>query len=262
MVAGGDERNAEKKRAARQEATPENGPEPPGLAARGRPFSIDAVGGATPLAGATIRNRPDAERDVAPPNIIIRPMRFPLPILMVSFFSGGCATAPEASPPVASTPAVAVPVGAAPAEYEKAPNETAPGSVAAEETARRLQAGDSALVIAARSRFQAYPTYIASLAGSVILQANTVQRSSATFSRYVVLAIEIHALPDGRVRVWAEFANEGNESRVPRVYCRFNENSDALPVWRTLPVIGPDKRRLISFDSKDANVSRVTVLVR
>jgi len=197
-------------------------------------------------------------------------MRFFLPTLLVSLVLGGCATAPEASPPVAATPAAApaatAPAAAVPTKRENAPTEIAPvetvASSAAEETARRLRAGDPALVVAVKSRFLGYPSYIASLAGSVILQDTTVQRSSATFSRYTVLAMEIHALPDGRVRVWAEFANESKETRAPRVYCRFDEKSDALPVWRTLPVIGPDKRRLVSFDSKDGNVSRVTVLVR
>ena len=72
-----------------------------------------------------------------------------------------------------------------------------------------------------------------------------------------------YALPDGRVRVWAEFTNESKDSRTPMVYCRFNDNDERVtPVWRALPVMGSKQRRLASFESKDSDVSRVTVLVK
>ena len=76
-----------------------------------------------------------------------------------------------------------------------------------------------------------------------------------------------YALPDGRVRVWAEFTNESKGSRTPMVYCRYNDNDNdndkrVAPVWRTLPAMGSKQRRLVSFESKDSDVSRVTVLVK
>jgi len=47
------------------------------------------------------------------------------------------------------------------------------------------------------------------------------------------------------------------------VYCRFNDNDERVaPVWRTLPAMGSKQRRLASFESKDSDVSRVTVLVK
>jgi len=35
-----------------------------------------------------------------------------------------------------------------------------------------------------------------------------------------------------------------------------------VPAWTTLPSLAPGKRRLVSFESTDNNVSRVTVLIR
>ena len=49
------------------------------------------------------------------------------------------------------------------------------------------------------------------------------------------------------------------------VYCRYNDNDNderVAPVWRTLPAMGSKQRRLASFESKDSDVSRVTVLVK
>ncbi len=119
------------------------------------------------------------------------------------------------------------------------------------------------LSVAAKSRFATDAGYTAALTGTVILQSAAVRRSSASFAIYRVGAIEIHALPDGRVRVWAEFTNESKGSRTPMVYCRFNDNDErVVPVWRTLPAMGSKQRRLVSFESKDSDVSRVTVLVK
>lgn len=91
---------------------------------------------------------------------------------------------------------------------------SAAGSVAAQATIRRLQANDPLLSVAVKSRLANDSADVAALAGTVILQTTAVQRSSASFATYRVGAIEIHALPDGRVRVWAEFTNDGKEARA------------------------------------------------
>ncbi len=178
----------------------------------------------------------------------------------------GCATPP--TPPVPDdfgkrSAAPADPVSDGRMSREDFTEKSAAASVATQETVRRLQAGDPLLSVAVKSRFAADAGYIAALTGTVILQSTAVQRSSASFASYRVGAIEIHALPDGRVRVWAEFTNESKDVRTPMVYCRFNDNDERVaPVWRALPALGSKQRRLISFESKDSNVSRVTVLVK
>lgn len=177
----------------------------------------------------------------------------------------GCASAPETAPASAAKPAAESPgqVVVAQVGTEASTATTAAGSAAAQETVRRLQANDPLLSVASKSKFREDPAYSESLTGSVILQSSAVQRSSASFASYRVVSIEIHALPDGRVRVWSDFTNAGKEARVPRVYCRFNDNNEREePVWRTLPSLKSGERRLVFFDSKDANVSRVTVLIR
>ena len=136
-------------------------------------------------------------------------------------------------------------------------------TTAAEETVRRLRANDPALNVTKKSQFSNDPAYVASATGAVILQSSAVQRSSASFASYRMGSIEIHALPDGRVRGWADFTNAGKDARVPKVYCRFNEIKEReVPAWTTLPSLAPGKRRLVSFESTDNNVSRVTVLIR
>lgn len=179
----------------------------------------------------------------------------------VALLLAGCAT--DTAVPTVEKPAVGLGVNSGGRMDREDAATTAVATVAAQETVRRLQANDPLLSVAVKSRFKLDPAYRESLGGSVILQSETVQRSSASFATYRVGAIEIHALPDGRVRVWADFTNTGKDGRAPRVYCRFNDNNDrALPVWRTLPVLAPGKRQLVFFDSTDANVSRVTVLIR
>ncbi len=177
----------------------------------------------------------------------------------------GCAGAPETAPASAARPAGESlgQVAGARMGPEAFTATSAAGSAAAQETVRRLQANDPLLSVASKSRFREDPAYSESLTGSVILQSSAVQRSSASFASYRVALIEIHALPDGRVRVWSEFSNTGKEARVPRVFCRFNDNNERdVPAWRTLPSLKSGERRLVFFDSKDANVSRVTVLIR
>ncbi len=185
---------------------------------------------------------------------------------MVLLILSGCASAPETAPTSAAKPPADESLGHA-AGARMGPEAFAAnsvvGSAAAQETVRRLQANDPLLSVASKSKFREDPAYSESLTGSVILQSSAVQRSSASFASYRVASIEIHALPDGRVRVWSDFTNTGKDARVPKVYCRFNDNNEReLPVWRTLPSLKPGERRLVFFDSKDANVSRVTVLIR
>lgn len=193
-------------------------------------------------------------------------MRASLSFLAALILFSGCATPP--TPPVSDDygkrpAAPADPVADGRMAREDFAAKSASGTVAAQETIRRLQANDPLLSVAAQSRFAKDSAYVASLSGTVILQTTAVQRSSASFASYKVGAIEIHALPDGRVRVWAEFTNESKEARAPKVYCRFNDNNERVaPVWRTLPMTNPKQRRLISFESTDSNVSRVTVLIR
>jgi hypothetical protein len=171
----------------------------------------------------------------------------------------GCASAPETA--LAS---VVKPAGESPGQAaQTGPGAFTAGSAAAQETARRLQANDPRLSVASKSGFREDPAYSESLAGSVILQSSVVRRSSAWFAVYRMASIEIHALPDGRVRVWSDFSNTGKVARVPQVYCRFNDNNEReVPAWRTLPSLKSGERRLVYFDSEDANVSRVTVLIR
>ena len=176
----------------------------------------------------------------------------------------GCAHGPEPPAAGSSKPAVMLGVNTGGRmEREESSVTSAAGSAAAQETVRRLQANDPRLSVATKSRFKEDPEYRDSLTGSVILQSETVQRSSASFASYRVSAIEIHALPNGRVRVWCDFNNASKDLRVPRVYCRFNDNNEReVPVWQTLPRVKPSERRLVFFDSKDSTVSRVTVLIR
>jgi PBP1b-binding outer membrane lipoprotein LpoB len=185
----------------------------------------------------------------------------PIALILLS----GCATpTPPANADVgkrAAAPAEPVADGRVP--REDFATKPASGTDAAQETIRRLQANDPLLSVAAQSRFTSDTAYFAALTGTIILQKTSVQRSSASFASYKIGAIEIHALPDGRARVWAEFTNVGKDVRTPKVYCRFNDNDERIaPVWRTLPPTNPKQRRLISFESTDTNVSRVTVLVR
>ena len=187
-----------------------------------------------------------------------------LPIALILF--SGCAT--PTPPPAADdygkrAAAPAEPVADGRTVREAFAAKSASGTVAALETIRRLQANDPLLSVAVKSRFANDSAYVEALTGTVILQSTAVQRSSATFASYKVGVIEIHALPDGRVRVWADFTNESKQARAPKVYCRFDDNNERIaPVWRTLPTTNPKQRRLISFESTDTNVSRVTVLVR
>jgi hypothetical protein len=194
----------------------------------------------------------------------MRPLAIPAVLLLLIT---GCATTPTTPPALGDNgklpAAPADPVADGRISQGNLEEKSAAGPTAGQETVRRLQAGDPLLSVAAKSRFATDAGYTAALTGTVILQSAAVRRSSASFAIYRVGAIEIHALPDGRVRVWAEFTNESKDSRTPMVYCRFNDNDERVtPVWRALPVMGSKQRRLVSFESKDSNVSRVTVLVK
>jgi hypothetical protein len=175
----------------------------------------------------------------------------------------GCESTPAAAPtPVAKPDATSLGAGGR-MDREAFANASLVTSAAAEATVRRLRANDPLLNVAQKSRFLDDPAYVAAAGGTVILQSSAVQRSSASFASYRMGTIEIHALPDGRVRVWADFTNAGKDARVPKVYCRFNEIKEReVPTWTTLPSLAPGKRRLVSFESTDNNVSRVTVLIR
>lgn len=194
----------------------------------------------------------------------MRPLAIPAVLLLLIT---GCATTPT-TPPVpgdsGKLPAAPTgPVADGRVSRGNLEEKSAAGPASAQETVRRLQEGDPLLSVAAKSRFATDAGYTAALTGTVILQSAAVRRSSASFAIYRVGAIEIHALPDGRVRVWAEFTNESKGSRTPMVYCRFNDNDErVVPVWRTLPAMGSKQRRLVSFEAKDSDVSRVTVLVK
>jgi hypothetical protein len=173
---------------------------------------------------------------------------------VLMFLVAGCASAPKAISPGVPPAAAEAPV------VVKAP-ETA--SVAAQETVRRLLANDPTLNVAAQSRFLGYPSFVASLGGSIILESTAVQRSSASLSIYRVRAIEIHALSSGKVRVWAELANTSKEALAPQVFCRFNtDTTDKFPVWQKLAVMKSGTKQLVAFESPTTDVSRVTVLVR
>jgi hypothetical protein len=194
----------------------------------------------------------------------MRPLAIPAVLLLLIT---GCATTPTTPPALGDNgklpAAPADPVADGRISRGNLEEKSVAGPAAGQETVRRLQAGDPLLSVAAKSRFATDADYTASLTGTVILQSTAVLRSSASFAIYRVGAIEIHALPDGRVRVWAEFTNESKDSRTPMVCCRFNDYDERVaPVWRALPVTASKQRRLVSFESKDSNVSRVTVLVK
>jgi hypothetical protein len=188
---------------------------------------------------------------------------FPRTVLGVMLLGvlAGCETTPQKP---ASTVAPASQPVAAPAA--QAPVATAPTimvTTAAREAAQRLMESTQPHELLKTSAFASYPQFTSQNWSGLVLNSKVSTQSLAHTSNFKILRIEIHPLMDGRVRVWMEIANFSGQTVMPEVACQFTpEDEDKNAKFRTMPELGPGKRTVAYFESRENAPYGYSILAR